>query len=285
VDTTKTRTPKTLSDVDEAFTLAADADTLYVASSSPRKIYAVPKQGGPARELVTAAAPLFGRWCHSLATDGAFVFYVDSIAASADHGLFKVPKAGGAPVLVVGGVADPTQCLAHDEGYVYFSAASSIFRVPSAGGAAEAIADATAKATTLAGGRVCFVKDKQAVAVVPITAGTPRVLGGDLGNTDTVAANAEACFAGNNKVIRFAADGSGRQVLAEDVGVRGLVADAGGVYWASQRAGANAVMMAKNGDPAAVVLTEAAGAQGVAADATHVFFTTSAEAAVRSVEK
>jgi hypothetical protein len=285
-DTTRTRTAKQLADIEEPDSIAVDSDTVYAVSPLAGVIHAIPKAGGAARQLVKVKGSLHGGWCHKIATDGAFVYYMDSLVGVPNYAVWKVAKGGGDPVLVGGSVDHASRCIAYEAGFVYFTN-GSIFRIPAAGGTQEVVVGDTAEADSLAvaGGHICYVKKSQAVVVVPVTGGTPHVLGGELGNTDTVAANNAFCFAGNNKVERFAIEGGARQVLATSQAVHGLVADEGGVYWAARPSGKSAIMMVAAGSDLPIELTQSTGVQDVAADATHVFFTSESESAVRSVEK
>ncbi len=283
---------KTLADgVESADSIAIDASTVYVVSDVPNgklTLVSIPKTSGPPKVLTELRSnTLRSGLCHALATNGEFLFYIATQDPPATgYALFKLPVGGGTPSVLIAYVPGGNDgCVAYDDGYVYAGIRGGIQRIRPEGGAPDVVVDETAMvlAIAVAAGHVCYVKNKTAVAVVPVTGGTPKVLAGDLGNTDTVAASSKYCYAGTNKVTRLPIEGGPGTVLASDVGIHGLVADEAGVYWTNTR-GERSVGMAL-GDGAAVELVKSGGARDVAVDATRVFFTSESEAAVRSVTK
>lgn len=203
----------------------------------------------------------------------------DDLVFTADAGLWRVRKTGGAPKVLTSGKQDPV-LLASDEGFFYFSAfdGSPIKRVPKAGGEAAVVGEGVKSGALAVDASHLYVvaynrgtlsrRPKAGGRVAALASGLPKPVG--------LALDAEAAY------VSCEADGSVRRVPKAGGSVkiiaRGqinhdeLALDDEYVYWASWEEGGPLRRVRKDGSASPeTLLSGLRSPEGVAVDGRHVY--------------
>ncbi len=112
--------------------IAADDTSVYWADSIEHVVYTLSKSGGTPVRLASALAPKGLSSPTSVAVKGADVY------AAGQEGVWKIPIAGGAPVLVF---AEPVEALRATEDYLVLASGYGIFSLHLPDGATKRLAD------------------------------------------------------------------------------------------------------------------------------------------------
>ncbi|HEU4410101.1 MAG TPA: hypothetical protein VFS43_32905 [Polyangiaceae bacterium] len=258
--------------------LAVDATHVFFNDGYGR-IWGARKDGaGAPFEVLPGAGPsrpnpAGGLHALTLIADG------DDLVFTADSGLWRLRKAGGAPKPVTSGKQDAVM-LAADEGYFYFSTfdGSPIRRVPKAGGEAVAVGEGIKSGALAVDGSHLYVaaygrgtlsrRPKAGGRAAALASGLPKPVGLAL-DDDAVYVSCEA----DGSVRRVPKAGGPAKVIARDqINHDELALDRDYVYWASWEEGGPLRRVRKDGSaPPETLLSGLRSPEGVAVDERNVY--------------
>lgn len=165
----------TLATAPGAFVLTTDGTTLFAGAIGPAAnttgaIYTVPMTGGPTTMISSNGASVFG-----VAVNATDLYFSELD----NGGLFKVPKAGGSPVMLA--PSTMPYGVALDATNVYGSSSTSVVALPLAGGAPVQLASTQLAANLLVDGATLYFTDfgtmpgmpTGSVSKVPVGGGAP----------------------------------------------------------------------------------------------------------------
>ena len=293
----------------EPRSLVVSGDRVYFfaggKSFEDRGVYSVPAAGGPSTKL--ASAEPTGAACKQIATDGAYVYFVNhSGGGGIPSRLERVPVSGG-PAEEFSPAGTPQEvCIALDDTHVYWHGVSwatgaqedGIFKSPKHGGPPVLLAkDERPTSITTRGGNVYFATDT-AVKSVPAAGGSVITLAGQLEFTEwrLTADDAFVYMADRSDgvIARVPTGGGPQEILAEDDRAWGLVLDGATLFWSRvpNTAADNRIVMLELGAPkppdlslAGVPIVTTVGGVDIAVDATHIYWASAPEGAIRRVAK
>jgi hypothetical protein len=267
--------------------MASDGTTLFWTDQLGN-LTAMPVQGGP---MTTLTNPVYPRGF--LTVDSANVYFTQFDAPSGTGALYALPKAGGSPAKIAGGIsvrAVTLLAVVRDATAFWVGAGTSLGDVvessPVQGGAVSTFFVLPAghqlgtgfwgiASTT----NTVFVGIGPNLLLLPSTGvpdgGTPPVVAAPEGACDDafVADDSAAfCFPSLGSASRIASDGTSVE-LATVYGAGSVALDDTDVYWADQPATGNVVnRVPKQGGPVSVIANEPMGTTVVAVDSAAVYW-------------
>lgn len=271
--------------------LAVDARNVYVATDGDvQQLWAVPLDGGPRRMLTTIEHNTPN--CHTLVTDGAFVYYAAASPTGMGSGIFKVSVDGGEPAPVVfipTSSSPPRACIALDGEMLYFvSQKSEIARVSTSGGTVEVLyggPSLQSGSLAIAGGFVYWTRGNEVVQAPASPGGSITVLGTFEGSSPVIAANTRYVYVASQEpydIIRIPAGGGPAQIFSRDLDAQGIVADERGAYISTAQHAEGGIVFIGNDADQLSVFTERFAPADMALDASFAYWV---NGAVYTVEK
>jgi hypothetical protein len=207
---------------------AIDDTSSFWLSLGGAAIMKAPLNGGPAVSLVDRASatnvPVNG-----LTVDSTSVYWAEYRPCLG--AVMKIAKAGGSPTLIASSNQEVPGPLAVDATNLYGSSSRvGVFRVPLAGGAPVVLAPEWATGVAINGPTVLWTSGGLLLKV-PTQGGTPTQISADAGNVVATDGNDVFWSRSDGSVVSTPIAGGADKVLANFQYPNGLAADATSVYW------------------------------------------------------
>jgi hypothetical protein len=209
-------------------TFAIDATDVYWVSPTS-VIMKAPLTGGPAVTLADRSN-ITTQSVSTLAVDPAFVYWGEYRPCLGV--LMKVPKAGGNPTSIASSNQQPPGQLAVDATNLYSSSfGAGVFKLPLAGGPPVVLASGGAYNLVIAGQTVVW-SSANGLRRVPIAGGTPVEISPETTARSLATDGTDVFWGrGNGQVVSKPIAGGSEKVLANYQYPRGIAVDATSVYW------------------------------------------------------